>query len=278
MRSCSMQPRTYSLASAIPQSDHLAEISTGKRERVGRACDACRIKKSKCDGSKPCSRCVSDDKVCVFRDRKRSTDKLFSGNYVDLLHSRIEVLQIGIELLVQRLNRGDTIAYLLDDKGKISINRVLDNLFLNSVENDDLAVMEQSSPSSATVSSDATSDGDDDVDENDDVEPPASETGHAPESRSGPEVKLMEYSELYNIEPDAEARVLDYIPTIQASFFDPPKSNPTALCPSHSYFAENMSVESPFLTSPSPQLLDISSLSSPPNPYHEDLHWAAHEL
>ncbi|KAK9242112.1 hypothetical protein V1506DRAFT_548541 [Lipomyces tetrasporus] len=242
MKSCSMHQ--YSLATAIPPSSHLAETSTGKRDRVGRACDACRIKKSKCDGSKPCFRCVSDDKVCVFRDRKRSTDKLYSGNYVDLLHSRIEVLQVGIELLVQRINRGDTITYLLDDKGKISINRILDSLFLNTVEKDDLAVIERLSPSTARVSSAAsaaTSDCDDDVDENDYVEPPSSETGHASESGRGYEDELMEYSEHYNIQQDDDACVADCIPTIHASFVDSPSCNPAAVFSSYSYFAEKMS-------------------------------------
>ncbi|ETI26287.1 hypothetical protein G647_03064 [Cladophialophora carrionii CBS 160.54] len=41
------------------------------RERVTRACERCRIKKAKCDGDMPCSRCCGDDEVCRFSLRKR---------------------------------------------------------------------------------------------------------------------------------------------------------------------------------------------------------------
>lgn len=38
----------------------------GIRKRVVKACDRCRLKKSKCDGSNPCTRCKQDNAICQF--------------------------------------------------------------------------------------------------------------------------------------------------------------------------------------------------------------------
>lgn len=52
------------------------------RKRVGKACDRCRLKKSKCDGSSPCSRCKADNAICVFGERKKSHDKVYPKGYI----------------------------------------------------------------------------------------------------------------------------------------------------------------------------------------------------
>ncbi|KAK9382018.1 uncharacterized protein V2V93DRAFT_390426 [Kockiozyma suomiensis] len=106
----------------------------GVRKRVGKACDSCRIKKSKCDGRKPCSRCMMDDKICTFTERKKSKEKLYSSRYVELLENRIEILQNGMEELVKRVSRGDDISNLLSKSGHVSINRALDELTNKSFE------------------------------------------------------------------------------------------------------------------------------------------------
>ncbi|OCT48848.1 hypothetical protein CLCR_05060 [Cladophialophora carrionii] len=49
----------------------LRRCAGNARERVTRACERCRIKKAKCDGDMPCSRCCGDDEVCRFSLRKR---------------------------------------------------------------------------------------------------------------------------------------------------------------------------------------------------------------
>ncbi|KAJ8098961.1 hypothetical protein POJ06DRAFT_277342 [Lipomyces tetrasporus] len=201
----------------------MAEISARMRKRVGRACDACRIKKSKCDGNKPCSRCIADHKVCIFTSRKHSTGKLYSGNYVELLHNRIEVLQLGLELLVQRINRGDTISSLLDDKGKININMVLDKLSVSGIGTDQFSTMVRLSPSSSIASS---GDGDD-VDESEDVEQTEWEIGKALESRYDPD-------ELYRIPLETEEYGIDDTPPMTGSGFDSPSSYPmSAFSPSY---------------------------------------------
>ncbi|KAK9450903.1 uncharacterized protein V1518DRAFT_161694 [Limtongia smithiae] len=100
----------------------------GTRKRVGKACDSCRIKKSKCDGRKPCSRCIMDDKICTFTERKKSREKLYSSRYVELLENRIEILQNAVTELVRRVSRGEDISCLISKNGHISINRALQEL------------------------------------------------------------------------------------------------------------------------------------------------------
>lgn len=71
-----------------PSDDHHLH----RKKRVGKACDLCRIKKAKCDGKKPCSRCIADNKLCAFSDRRKSKDKPHPSGYIELLETRIELL------------------------------------------------------------------------------------------------------------------------------------------------------------------------------------------
>ncbi|KAK9384247.1 hypothetical protein V1515DRAFT_618183 [Lipomyces mesembrius] len=94
-----------------------AEYNT--RKRVGKACDSCRIKTSKCDGRKPCSRCIMDDKICTFTERKKSKERLYSSTYVSssagLIEAKISVV-------------------LLSKSGQFSINRALEELTSQVIE------------------------------------------------------------------------------------------------------------------------------------------------
>lgn len=72
-----------------------------KKKRVGKACDSCRIKKTKCDGKKPCSRCIMDNKICVFTDKKKGKEKPHPSGYVELLETRLDLLTKSLEKMVQ---------------------------------------------------------------------------------------------------------------------------------------------------------------------------------
>lgn len=74
-----------------------------KKKRVGKACDLCRIKKTKCDGKKPCNRCTIDNKICVFTEKKKHKEKNHSQGYVELLETRLDILTKALDKLVQLL-------------------------------------------------------------------------------------------------------------------------------------------------------------------------------
>ncbi|RKP35442.1 hypothetical protein BJ085DRAFT_7887, partial [Dimargaris cristalligena] len=58
------------------------------RQRVSRACDACRKKKVKCDGVSPiCTNCQLLENVCTYKDtaKKRGPPK----GYIDAIESKL---------------------------------------------------------------------------------------------------------------------------------------------------------------------------------------------
>ncbi|KAI4852084.1 hypothetical protein E4T45_04843 [Aureobasidium sp. EXF-8846] len=73
------------------------------RKRVGKACDRCRLKKSKCDGSHPCTRCKADNAICVFGERKKSHDKIYPKGYVEMLEQQQAQLVAGLQETYRRL-------------------------------------------------------------------------------------------------------------------------------------------------------------------------------
>ncbi|KAK9364799.1 hypothetical protein V1509DRAFT_635195 [Lipomyces kononenkoae] len=75
-----------------------------------------------------------DDKICTFAERKKSKEKVYSSRYVELLESRIEILQNGMAELIRRVNKGDDISCLLSKSGHISINRALEELTSEIIE------------------------------------------------------------------------------------------------------------------------------------------------
>lgn len=80
-----------------PLNDHHHHL---KKKRVGKACDSCRIKKTKCDGKKPCNRCLQDNKICVFTEKKKPKEKTHLSGYVELLETRLDLLTKSLEKLV----------------------------------------------------------------------------------------------------------------------------------------------------------------------------------
>lgn len=94
------------------------------RKRCDKACDRCRLRKCKCDGSSPCSRCKKDDKICTssyvsisrrstvvprvrfplinFSLEKKSLSKIHPEGYVELLERQHERLARGLQDLYHR--------------------------------------------------------------------------------------------------------------------------------------------------------------------------------
>lgn len=89
-----------------PQRSESMEAQDNIRKRVCKACDRCRLKKSKCDGASPCSRCKADNAICVFGERKKSQDKVYPKGYVEMLEQQQTQLVAGLRELYSRLQKG----------------------------------------------------------------------------------------------------------------------------------------------------------------------------
>lgn len=83
------------------------EAKDNVRKRVCKACDRCRLKKSKCNGASPCSRCKADNAICVFCERRKLQDKVYPKGYVAILEEQQEQLVAGLRELYSRLQNGE---------------------------------------------------------------------------------------------------------------------------------------------------------------------------
>lgn len=66
----SVSPSTSTSKISIPRLS-IREVAAGPRTR--KACKECRIRKAKCDGHQPCSRCAACGVECLYIDGKRET-------------------------------------------------------------------------------------------------------------------------------------------------------------------------------------------------------------
>lgn len=93
---------------STPQRASSTSSEDNIRKRVCKACDRCRLKKSKCDGSSPCSRCKADNAICVFGERKKTHDKVYPKGYVEMLEQQQSQLVSGLRELYRRLQAGES--------------------------------------------------------------------------------------------------------------------------------------------------------------------------
>ncbi|KAM0795398.1 hypothetical protein BDR22DRAFT_871566 [Usnea florida] len=79
------------------------------RRRTVRACQRCRLKKCKCDGTTPCTRCQSDDAICAYGiQRKSDKTTVIRSGYVQLLERQHAQLTAGLHELYRRTQNGGT--------------------------------------------------------------------------------------------------------------------------------------------------------------------------
>ncbi|KAL1894411.1 Fluconazole resistance protein 1 [Sporothrix stenoceras] len=57
----------------------------GRHKRVWKACERCRMKKTKCDGEFPCKRCKDDGLICTAGTRKKTEYKQVPKGYAEVL-------------------------------------------------------------------------------------------------------------------------------------------------------------------------------------------------
>ncbi|KIW65187.1 hypothetical protein PV04_07467 [Phialophora macrospora] len=76
------------------------------RDRVTRACERCRLKKAKCDGKVPCSRCCADNEVCRYSLRRRQASGSASQKQKDQVLYDNESYKAGVMELYKRVISG----------------------------------------------------------------------------------------------------------------------------------------------------------------------------
>ncbi|KAF1347080.1 hypothetical protein BDV97DRAFT_371603 [Delphinella strobiligena] len=92
------------MSSCEPTSPHeTREPHERNRKRVARACEGCRMRKSKCDGGKPCRKCKASNIICTTWKRQKSKDKVYPKGYVDVLERRQAQLVAGLQDTYHRL-------------------------------------------------------------------------------------------------------------------------------------------------------------------------------
>lgn len=86
-----MTPNIYFAYSISRDYDGLAAlllIDLPKKKKRCRACDACSVRKTRCDDSRPCSQCVNNGLECTeLRRRKKSGPKRLRKKTIDSIHS-----------------------------------------------------------------------------------------------------------------------------------------------------------------------------------------------
>ncbi|KAE8149492.1 hypothetical protein BDV25DRAFT_140749 [Aspergillus avenaceus] len=91
-------------SSTTAQEEH--GLDNRLRKRVCKACDRCRLKKCKCDGDSPCSRCREHGLTCHYGERRRVHDKVYPRGYVEMLEQQQQWLVDSLRKLYQRVNEG----------------------------------------------------------------------------------------------------------------------------------------------------------------------------
>lgn len=107
------------------------------KKRVSKACDCCRKSKTKCDGMRPCSRCLQDNKICTYMSKKKA-DQMYPASYVDLLETRVSILVQSLTTLLQKSSKTpkDLLNFcndpeILNGSGDFDINKVICKLLPN---------------------------------------------------------------------------------------------------------------------------------------------------
>ncbi|RFU27060.1 hypothetical protein B7463_g9290, partial [Scytalidium lignicola] len=85
--------------SSTTSHEHVPGVLDGRHKRVWKACERCRMKKTKCDGESPCKRCKDDGLVCTAGSRKKTEFKQLPRGYAEVL----ENTQYALIATVQKL-------------------------------------------------------------------------------------------------------------------------------------------------------------------------------
>ncbi|KAM7211120.1 hypothetical protein V8F06_013495, partial [Rhypophila decipiens] len=102
-------------------------VSGGQHKRVWKACERCRMKKTKCGGEFPCKRCKDDGLVCTASTRKKTEYKQLPKGYAELLENTQFALIKTIHKLysmVRNQQKWDLGEPELNDRGQPVIHNI----------------------------------------------------------------------------------------------------------------------------------------------------------
>ncbi|KAK4102198.1 hypothetical protein N658DRAFT_423969 [Parathielavia hyrcaniae] len=86
---------------------HSQHSSDGRHKRVWKACERCRMKKTKCDGEFPCKRCKDDGLICTAGTRKKTEYKQIPPGYAEVLENTQFVLVATVQKLYSMVRNGE---------------------------------------------------------------------------------------------------------------------------------------------------------------------------
>ncbi|KAK2831003.1 hypothetical protein FQN49_007100 [Arthroderma sp. PD_2] len=95
-------PPNYGHIQRAPDMSQRHQVLRTKRKHVLKACDRCRVKKTKCDGNQPCVRCAVYNHPCLFRERKATQTKAYSRGFVEMLESHHALVVKALQQLYTR--------------------------------------------------------------------------------------------------------------------------------------------------------------------------------
>jgi len=103
----------------------------GRQKRVWKACERCRMKKTKCDGEFPCKRCKDDGLVCTAGVRKKVEYKQLPRGYAEVLENTQFALIATVHKLYSMVRSGqqwDLGEPELNDRGQPVIHNIAQKL------------------------------------------------------------------------------------------------------------------------------------------------------
>ncbi|KAK3367038.1 hypothetical protein B0T24DRAFT_378994 [Lasiosphaeria ovina] len=113
------------------QDGHSHSGGDGRHKRVWKACERCRMKKTKCDGEFPCKRCKDDGLVCTAGTRKKTEYKQLPRGYAEVLENTQFALIATVHKLyamVRNQQAWDLGEPELNDRGQPVIHNIASRL------------------------------------------------------------------------------------------------------------------------------------------------------
>ncbi|KAI2639190.1 hypothetical protein GGS21DRAFT_506305 [Xylaria nigripes] len=117
-----------------PVNEHVPlppHVMDNRHKRVWKACERCRMKKTKCDGEFPCKRCKDDGLVCTAGTRKKTEYKQIPRGYAEVLENTQFALISTVHKLYNMVRDGkkwDLGEPELNDRGQPIIHNIATKL------------------------------------------------------------------------------------------------------------------------------------------------------